>query len=135
MKASVRALASFIEEEDPDIRQGANTAILTGSLGVSVPGEVIGKCEECWIVVWDVIPANYILSVITSGPLPIVIREHEQAELRGFQGVAVREDHPYVTRYFERQAGFGAWNRLGAMVYKVTGGSYTIPTGFSNSAD
>lgn len=135
MKASVKALANFIEEEDPDIRQGANTAILTGSLGVSVPGEVIGKVDECWIVVWDVIPTDYILSIITSGPRPLVIREHPEAELRGFQAIAERADHPYVTRYFDRQAGFSPWNRLGAIIYKVTGGSYTVPTNYGIRAD
>lgn len=130
-RATVKGLADFIEAEDSDIRLGANERVLVGGLGVSVPGEVIGKVERCWISVWDGVPANYILALITSGDRPIVMREHPEAELQGFQAVADREDHPYLERHFERHAGFAGWNRVGAMVYQVTGGAYTIPTGLN----
>lgn len=131
LEASVMGLANFIEVTDPDIQLGANTEKLTGSLGASVPGEVLGKVDRNWIVRWDSLPDNYVISTITSGDRPLAMRQHPEAELQGFNRVASRDDDPYYESQYVRYAGFGAWNRVGAIVTQVTGGSYAVPSGFA----
>lgn len=129
LEDEVRALSSFIEKEDEDVRQSITSDVLIGSLPVDVPGEIIGKANRCWLVRWDAMPDNYILSVITSGDRALNQREHPEPELKGFTAVADRIDHPYLERQYQRHTGFGAQNRVNAMVYHVTGGAYTIPAG------
>jgi hypothetical protein len=133
LETSIRGLTNFIEVADPDITQGITQDRLTGSLGTSVPGEVIGKSDRCWISIWDSLPSNYMIGLSTGGDRPLAMREHPEAELRGFQSVADRVDHPYFERHYERHAGFGAWNRVGALIYQVSGGdtTYDIPTGYT----
>jgi hypothetical protein len=131
LEDDVMGLASFIEETDPDITLGANTDRLTGSLGASVPGVVLGKVDRNWIVRWDSLPSDYMVSTITSGPRPLAMREHPESELQGFNRVANRDDDPYYESQYTRHAGFGAWNRLGAFVTKVDADTtYDIPTGY-----
>jgi len=131
--STVTALSGFIDEADPDIALGANSDRLVGSLSASVPGRVLGKIAQCWVVQWNAVPANYALGVITSGPRALGLREPSEAELRGFQAVADRNDHPYFERQFERRLGFGAYNRVGAYVLQFSGGdtTYDIPSGFN----
>lgn len=131
LKATVEALSTFYPVEDPDLRIGSASTVLAGSLGRAVPGVVLGKVEKNWIVEWRSLPDNYIISVTTEGDRPIAMREDEEASLRGFKQVAVREDHPWYERQYVRRAGFGAWNRVGAVVTEVDA-SYSIPTGYSS---
>jgi hypothetical protein len=129
LEANVMGLTNFIEATDPDIQLGVNTSKLTGSLNVPVPGEVIGKVDRNWIVRWDSLPDNYVISVTTSGDRPVAMREHAETELQGFNRVAQRNDDPYYESQFTRHAGFGAYNRVGAIVTKVDGdGTYDVPT-------
>ena len=131
LEDDVMALADFIEETDPDIALGANSDRLIATLGTTVPGEVIGKVNRNWIVRWDSLPDNYIVSTITSGKRPLAMREYPEAELRGFTRVAERNDHPFFETQFDRYAGFGAYNRLGAFITKVAV-SYAKPTDFTS---
>jgi hypothetical protein len=130
-KATVQAISTFYPIEDPDLRIGAASTVLAGRLGTAVPGVVIGKVEKCWIVEWKSLPDDYMIAVTTEGDRPLAMREDEEASLRGFKQVATRENHPWYERQYMRRAGFGGWNRVGAMVLKVAG-SYAIPTGYSS---
>lgn len=130
LEDEVMGLADFIEAGDPDISYGSASDQLTGRFGVSVPGEVIGKSNRNWIVRWDALPDNYVISTITTGERPLAMREHKEAELQGFNRVSDRNDDPYYESQYVRHAGFGAWNRVGAIVTKVDS-SYTVPTGFA----
>lgn len=130
LEDDVMALSNFIEPSDGDIEQAVTKDRLVGRLGVSVPGEVIGKVDRNWIVRWDSLPDDYTISTITSGEKALVMREHPEAELQGFKRVADRDDNPYYESQYERHAGFGAWNRVNTIITKVGAGSYTVPTGF-----
>lgn len=132
LKATVSALATFIETPDNNVLLGSGSDTLrVNGPGVPVPGQVIGyETSGCWIVVWDAIPANYILSVTTEGPRPLAMREDPEPELQGFKKVAERNDHPFYENQFLRRAGFGAWNRVGAHVTEISDASYDVPTGF-----
>ena len=131
LKATVEAISTFYPIEDPDLRIGANSTVLAGRLNVPVPGMVLGKVEKVWVVEWKSLPDDYIVGVMTEGERPIAMREDMEASLRGFKQVATRDDHPYYERQWLRRAGFGAWNRVGAVVYKDAA-SYAIPTGYTS---
>jgi hypothetical protein len=127
----IEAISTFYPIEDPDLRAGAASTVLTGRLGVPTPGRVLGKVEKCWIVEWKSLPDDYIVGVTTEGERPLAMREDMEASLRGFKQVAERDDHPWYERQYLRRAGFGAWNRVGAVIYKDAG-SYAVPTGYSS---
>lgn len=129
----IRALATFIESGDPDVREGANTRVLVGSLESPLPGEVIGKVGRVWIVEWKFLPSNYILSIHTGGPRPLAMRQEPEAELQGFRAIGDREDMPYFERHYERTVGFGVQNRLSAHVLRVGNGTYAVPSGFTRA--
>jgi hypothetical protein len=131
LKATVQAISTFYPVEDPDLRIGQASTVLAGSLGTPVPGVVLGKVEKVWIVEWKSLPDDYIIGVTTEGEKPLAMREDMEASLRGFKQVAVREDHPFYERQYLRRAGFGAWNRVGAVVVKDSS-SYALPTGYGS---
>lgn len=130
--ASVEALTNFREINDPRIRVGANTDVLVGTLGVATPGVVRGYVDGCWVVEWRSMPANYMIAVTADGERPLAMREDEEASLRGFGFVADRNNYPWYERQYMRRAGFGAWNRVGALVYRIGDAAYAIPTGYTN---
>lgn len=133
LKAATQALAAFNKVEDPNIIKGANQDVLVGSFGMTVPGNVIGYHDSgVWVAEWPSLPAGYIVSVATGGERPVAMREEPEAELQGFKPVAVREDHPFWEQHFEREAGFGAWNRVGATVTRIGNGTYAIPTSYES---
>lgn len=132
LTASIEALATFRPVSDPNVSEGSNTAVLTGTLGGSLPGTLIGYVDKVWIVEWRYLPDSYIIATTTEGDRPIAMREDPEASLRGFNKVADRDDHPFYERQYLRRAGFGAWNRAGAVVQRIGNGTYAIPTGYAN---
>jgi hypothetical protein len=132
LRATTEGLTGYIEIADPNIRLGANTAQLIGSLNTPIPGKLIGYIDGVWIVEWRSMPDNYIIAVSTGGDKVLKQREDEEAVLRGFKKVADRNDHPWYEQQWLRRAGFGAWNRVGAVVYRVDSATYAIPSGYSS---
>jgi hypothetical protein len=133
LKASVQALTNFFDRQDPNLAPGSGVTQLVGNLGIATPGELIGyESSGVWIVEWRQLPNDYIVAVNTAGPRPLVMREPEIAALRGFNFVAERSDFPYWERQYRRYAGFGAQNRVGALVYRIGNASYAVPTGYSS---
>lgn len=133
LRSAVEALPGFYPIGDRRIRPGANQAELVGTLSVNVPGKIIGYHDSgVWISEWMSQPSSYIVAVTTEGERPIAMREHPEAELQGFKQVAIREDHPFWESQWERYAGFGAWNRVGAVVMRIGNGSYAIPSGYTS---
>jgi hypothetical protein len=132
LMTTIEALADYKEAPDPNIREGVNTALLVGNLGAAVPGTVRGYVNKCWIVEWRSLPDNYMVALTTGGERALAMRQDVEAVLRGFHRVAQREDHPFYEQQYIRRAGFGAWNRVGALVYRVGNAAYAIPTGYAN---
>lgn len=134
LKASVMGLTGFVPQPDPVIREGINTRILTSfPSDASIPGEFFGYHDAgAWLATWAGMPAGYMVAVATGGERPIAMREDELADLRGFRKVAEREDYPFWEAQYIRMAGFGGWNRVGAVVaYVGTSGTYAVPSGYS----
>lgn len=134
-KAAVQALATFVPVVDPNV-QDDTIARLTGSLNAALPsgaGSLLGYEESgVWIAEWKTLPTDYIVSVMTEGERALKMREEEVAELRGFRKVAERHDHPFYESQYLRIAGFGANNRVGALVTRVGNGAYAIPTNYTS---
>ena len=132
LKAAATGLATFNPLPSADIRPGANADVLVGSLGINVPGTVLGMDDSgTWIVEWGRLPANYVVSIATAGEPPIGERVDELATLRGFIEMDENQDFPWYQRNWMRRAGFGAWNRLGAVVSRIGNGTYAPPTNYT----
>lgn len=131
LKASVEGLTNFKEQADPNIRVGSGNDELVGSLGVNVPGTVIGYVDGVWIVEWPSLPSSYLIATTTEGNRPLAQREFAVPSLQGFRQVAERLDYPYEEVQYARWAGFGAWNRVGALVMRIGNGTYAVPTNYS----
>lgn len=132
LKASVEALATFYPITDPNLRSGSGVTELIGSLGTAVPGEIIGYVDKVWIVEWRSMVSSYMITLATGGERALRMRQHPEAELQGFRMVAERNDHPFYESQWERHAGFGAWNRVGAVVRRVGNGTYAVPTNYTS---
>lgn len=131
LKATTTALATFNPVLMADIRPGSGTDVLVGRLDVPVPGTVLGQEDSgVWVVEWPSLPAGYIVAVTSEGPRPLAMREDPEPELQGFKKVAERNDHPFYENQFLRRAGFGAWNRVGAVVAEIADSTYDVPTGY-----
>lgn len=133
LRATTEALATFHQIADPNITAGISSDRLTGRLGVAVPGQVIGYEDSgVWVVEWASLPANYIVATMTGGPRALAMRQDPEPELQGFNRVAERNDHPFYESQWLRRAGFGAFNRVGAVVYRIGNGTYAIPTNYTS---
>ena len=131
-KATVEGLTGFYPIADPNLRVGTGNTTLIGSLDVPLPGMIIGYIEGCWVVEWPSMPDNYIIGVTSEGDKPIAMREDEEPELQGFKKVAERNDYPWYESQWLRRAGFGAWNRTGAVVYRTNNATYASPTNYGS---
>lgn len=132
LKADVADLALVHDVADPNIRRGADNDELTGTLGVATPGDLFGyHSAKVWLVEWKNAPDNYIIATTTGGIPPLRMREEPEANLQGFYRAAERNDHPYYETQWARHAGFGAFNRVGAVVYRIGSASYAEPTGYT----
>jgi hypothetical protein len=131
-RATVEALTNFYPISDPNLQSGTAVTQFTGALGIAVPGELIGYCAGCKIVVWAGMPSGYALGVAVGGAPALTLRQKSTPALQGFKKVAERADYPWWEAQYLRIAGFGAWNRVGAIVYKTDNATYAIPTGYTS---
>jgi hypothetical protein len=130
----VEGLSSFIAVSDPNIRLGANSNELAGSISRGFGDEVLGYADGVWIVKWSALPNNYILSVARGASEPVLkMREYDAAELQGLFTENHSPDGNLREYRFLRYAGFGAHNRVGAFVTQVAKGdtTYVVPAGFA----
>jgi hypothetical protein len=130
--AAVQAHTGFVAAVDPNVTYGTGIDQYVGSFAATAPGTPIGYNKTAMVHLreWSRLPADYMIGVTGDGLKPLAMREDEEQSLRGFREIPGREDMPYLQRIWSRRAGFGAWNRVGAVVYRTNSGTYAIPTGF-----
>lgn len=131
LRSSIEGLTNYTAVADPNIQLASTRNQLIGDLGVSLPGRLIGYVDKVWICEWKAMPSNYYVMVSTAGEPPLAMREHPEASLQGFKQVAERNNHPFYESQWERHAGFGAWNRVGAVVRRVGNAAYAVPANYS----
>ena len=94
---------------------------------------MLGYVDGVWIVEWSFLPATHIITVARGAEKKALrMREYPAAALQGL----IQENHSPDGNLFERRfiryAGFGAFNRVGALVFEPSqAGVYTIPTGYT----
>lgn len=130
--AKTKALAAFDPISDANLIAGANSDRVVGTPGVEFPGTLFGRVNNMWAVEWPALPSDYIVALDVNGDPPLAMREEPEAELQGFRAQGTREDYPFFEDQWFRRAGFGAWNRVGAVVYRVNNGTYAIPTSYGS---
>ena len=132
-KATVQGFTNHVDASDPNITLGTGANQYTGSFAATAPGQPFGYNAEAQVHLreWSAVPDNYAIAVTNSGLSPLAMREDEVANLRGFREWPERRDTPYLQRIWVRKAGFAAYNRVGAVVYRTNNSSYAIPTGYS----
>jgi hypothetical protein len=129
----LEALADFDPVNERYVIPGANTDQVTG-LPAGMPGRIRGVANSVWIVEWRSMPTNYAIAIHADAPKPLFMREDpaDTGLAGGLQLVAEDEKYPFNASYYTHRFGFGAANRLNGVVLEFgTGGSYSIPTGFS----
>ena len=131
-RATVEALTNFYPLADMNLRSGVGVTELTRTPTAATPGELIGYIAGVFVYVWSGMPSDYIIGTTVGGAPPLAMRQHPNALLQGFREVDQRRDYPWYERQYLRAAGFGAWNRVGAIVYRTDSASYAIPTGYSS---
>lgn len=133
LRASIEGLATFRERSDPNLSVAPNTQSLIANLAAMLPpnAELFGYADGVFQVEWPNIPSGFGFATSTGGERPIAMREDEVESLRGFREIGMREDIPWFEHQYHRRAGFGAWNRVGAVAYKIGAGTYDPPTGYA----
>lgn len=133
LKTSVRALADYYPLADPNVQTGANTDVLTGTLGVATPGTLFGYHDSgVFLVEWPSLPSNYIVTLCTEGERALGMRQFEEEDLRGFIKAAETIDYPFYESQYVRYAGFGAWNRVAVVVRRIGNAAYAVPTNYGS---
>lgn len=127
----IRALLAFVDVADPNIRQFQGTEAVYN--GPSVPGQVIGRVNDMWIVQWNQIPAGYVVVTDISKPAPLM-RRLDAVEVPGrgqLTLVAQQQEHPVMSSFFRDRHGFGVGNRLNTVIGQVTGAAYVVPSAYA----
>lgn len=133
--AITRAMGAsyFTPADDRFITAGQDTARLTG-LPAGVPGVTIGRASGTFVQEWRFVPAGYMIGIHLDAPKPLVKRiDPAYTNLGdGLQLVFEDDRAPMTSAWWSHRFGFGAGNRLNGVIMELgTGGSYTIPTGYS----
>lgn len=127
---TVTGLTNFHEVGDPDIALGIGNNQLRASFAAGIGNEVLGKVDKVWIVEWAMLPDSYLVAVPRGAEPPLAMRQYVPAELQGFFTEEHSPDGNLQEHRFIRYAGFGARNRVGAVVLRVGNASYAIPSGY-----
>jgi hypothetical protein len=99
-----------------------------------MPGKLIGRAHNTWIVEWPDVPSNYSLSLAPSYEKPLQRRIDPPATgLPGELTLIKQSDlFPLEKSEWMWRFGMGVVNRLNGFVLKCgTDGSYSVPAGFA----
>lgn len=130
----VEALADFEAVDDTNIQKGLNSDRVL-NLPVSIPGEIIGYCNEAYVAVWDWMPANYMLGIDLQAEKPLQMRVDPAFTglPRGLALVSESSQFPITKSNWQWWMGLGVVNRLNGYVMELgTGGTYSVPSGYSH---
>ena len=133
--AKVEALTAFDPVNDRYVTPGSQTAVPTNLPG-GLPGVVRGRVSDVWAVEWRWMPAGYMLAINLAPGIPKPLMQRIDPIYTGLgtglKLVATNDDYPFTESSYEHRFGFGCGNRLNGVVMEFgTGGTYTIPSGYS----
>ena len=134
LTTDVRNLTDFhdLDDEGLVIPGDDETRMSRARPTIPFPGMLIGviRGSNTFVIEWDGLEANRIVAVTERGPRAIGYREEAEATLQGFRPQAEREDYPYFDQQWFRIRGYGANNRVGAVVMEIEDATYDIPSGY-----
>jgi len=129
--SAIENLTGFEQVPDPDVEEGLSNDRLVGTTSRGFGDEVLGKVNKVWIIEWGMLPDGYILAVARGAGEPALkMREYPAAELQGLFQEEASPDGNLRENRFIRYAGFGAYNRVAAVVQQIGNATYQIPTGY-----
>lgn len=128
-----KALTDFVGVGDAGIQYGQDADLAVMRPGM--PGKLLGRIEGlCWVIEWRHMPAAYALGIHLSAEAPL-IRRIDPADTGlgdGLQLVTEDEEFPFKDSFWRHRFGLGVGNRLNGVVMEFgTGGTYSIPSGYS----
>jgi hypothetical protein len=132
-RATIEGLTGFLPIADANVRLGTGSNQLVRNDGLAGPGELFGYIGKCFVREWRQLPTDYSVAIAPGGEKPLALRQDPEAELQGFRRADDREDFPFYEDQYIRRIGIGAWNRVGALVYRTNSASYAVPTGFAQA--
>ena len=133
LKASIEALSNFYPLVDNNLQTGSGVTTLSRVPTIQTPGTLFGyHAEKVFFYEWKSLPAGYLIATTTNAEKPLAMRQHPEPQLRGFSKVAERQDYPFWEAQYVRWAGFGSWNRVGAVVMRIGNGTYAIPSNYTS---
>ncbi len=128
-------LTAFKDMPDMNLTQAQDTEYVRGRLGVSVPGTLWGyhATAKSWIAEWASLPSNYMITLMTGGTRPLGRRQPILPGLRGgLRLVGEITRWPYTSVQYQVREGFGALNRVGAVIDQFnTASPYAAPSGYT----
>ena len=132
LKGAVMGLANFMDVADNNINPGIMAPQLTSTIGRGFGDAVIGYVDGVWVVEWSFLPDNYGVVVARGSSTPVLgMRQYPAPELQGLFTENHSPDGNLLARRFIRYAGFGVWNRVGALAFRIGDAAYAIPTGYT----
>ena len=132
LKASVMGLANWMDKRESRVDPGIMAPRLIGEIGRGFGDEYLGYVDGVDVVEWSFLPDNYGV-VIARGAenRPLRMREYPAASLQGLFTENHSPDGNLAEYRFIRFAGFGAYNRVGAIAFRIGDPAYAIPTGYT----
>ena len=132
--AATEALTDFTPVTDMDITPGSATDTISGNIASKrhFGDRVLGKSNKCWIVEWAELDDDHLLAIVEGADQVLSQREHPESALQGIIVEFEDVNGNLKDTSFIRMTGFGVRNRVGAMLFQVSNGSYAIPTNFTN---
>lgn len=133
LTGAVMGLANFVDVSDPNVNPGIMAPSLTNIPGRGFGDAVLGYVDGVWIVEWSFLPATHVIAIARGAEAkPLKMREYNSPALQGFFQENHSPDGNLQLRKFFRYAGFGAYNRVGALVFEPSNaGAYNIPAGYT----
>lgn len=131
-RANTEGLTGFLPIADPNVQLGSGSNRLVRGDGLDGPGTLFGYVGKCFVREWRQLPSDYLIAITNSGPKPLSMREDAEDELRGFRPAEERSDFPYWENQYVHRFGFGAWNRVGSVIYRINNAAYAAPTGYTS---
>ena len=132
LKSAVMGLADFVEAPDRNLQRGANADQLATTVPAGFGDAVLGYVGGIYVAEWSILPSNYGLVVARGARTPVLMmREQPAVELQGFFRYNHSPDGNLNQYNVRRIAGFGAYNRVGALAFRIGDASYAVPTGYT----
>lgn len=135
LTTAIQSLTALIPPMQSDVIYNA-TDVVNKSFDMALMfGDMyLGKYNNVHIIEWQALPATYTVSWASGAGRFLKMREREN--LQGLYQYTHSPDGNRTLNFYRRVYGFGCFKRTAAYVLQTSsGGSYSVPTGYTASSD